>query len=153
VPIFRTTRIVRHGPEAMFDLVADVERYPQFVPLCERLAVRSRALNDAGQEVVVASMTIGYKVFRESFTSRVVLDRAARVIDVGYLDGPFKVMENRWTFDPAGESGCKVGFYIHYEFRSRTLGTVMGSVFEKVFSRFAEAFEARADAIYGARPA
>jgi coenzyme Q-binding protein COQ10 len=150
---FRTTRTLRHSPEAMFDLVADVERYPQFVPLCESLTIRSRTANADGTEVVIAAMTIGYKLFRESFTSRVVLNRTARTIDVGYLDGPFKIMENRWTFEPIGEGACKVGFYIHYELRSRALGAVMGSVFDKVFSRFAEAFEARADAIYGARPA
>lgn len=153
MPTFRTTRAVHHSSEAMFDLVADVERYPQFVPLCENLTIRSRTANADGTEIIIAAMTIGYKLFRESFTSRVVLNRTACTIDVGYLDGPFKVMENRWTFEPAGDGNCKVGFYIHYEFRSRTLGAVMGSVFDKVFSRFAEAFEARADAIYGSRPA
>lgn len=148
MPTFRTTRRVRHASDAMFALVADVERYPQFVPLCERLAVRTRTPMPDGSEIVVATMTIAYKMFRESFTSRVVLNRAANRIDVTYLDGPFRFLENRWTFLPEGE-GCRVEFYLAYEFRSRTLGMVMGAVFDKVFSRFAEAFEARADAVYG----
>jgi coenzyme Q-binding protein COQ10 len=149
MPTFRTSRTVRHSPEQMFDLVADVERYPQFVPLCEKLVIRSRADAGDGTEIVTATMTIAYKVFRESFTSRVVLNRAAGRIDVSYLDGPFKTMDNRWTFAPAEGGKCAVEFYLAYEFRSRTLGMVMGAVFDRVFSRFAEAFEARADAIYG----
>jgi coenzyme Q-binding protein COQ10 len=148
MPTFRTSRRVRHAPPAMFDLVADVERYPQFVPLCERLTLRTRTPMADGSEIIVATMTIAYKVFRESFTSRVVLNRAANRIDVTYLDGPFRFLENRWTFLEDGE-GCRVEFYLAYEFRSRTLGVVMGAVFDKVFSRFAEAFEARADAVYG----
>lgn len=149
MPTFRTTRTVRHAPDQMFDLVADVERYPQFVPLCERLVIRSRTDAGDGTEIVVATMTIAYKVFRESFTSRVVLNRAAGRIDVTYLDGPFKTMDNRWTFAPAADGRCTVDFYLNYEFRSRTLAMVMGAVFDRVFGRFAEAFEARADAIYG----
>lgn len=151
MPTIRTTRTVRHAPERMFDLVADVERYPEFVPLCEKLAVRSRSNTPDGDTVIVATMTVAYKVFRESFTSRVVLKRRARQIDVTYLDGPFKFLENRWNFEPVAES-CKVEFYLHYELRSRTLALVMGAVFDKVFGRFAQAFEARADALYG-RPA
>jgi len=152
MPTFRTTRSVRHTPQAMFDLVADVERYPQFVPLCERLIVRTRETMPDGTELVVATMTIAYKMFRESFTSRVVLNRAANRIDVAYLDGPFRYLENRWTFAQADEGRCRVEFYLAYEFRSAALGLVMGAVFDKVFARFAEAFETRADAIYG-RPA
>jgi coenzyme Q-binding protein COQ10 len=151
VPTIRTTRDVRHTPEAMFALVADVERYPEFVPLCERLVIRSRTPGEGGTEVVIATMTIAYKVFRESFTSRVVLDPAQRRIDVTYLDGPFRVMENRWYFEPTG-AGARVEFYLHYEFRSRTLALVMGAVFDRVFGRFAQAFEARADQLHG-RPA
>ena len=152
MPTIRTTRTVRHTPERMFDLVADVARYPEFVPLCEKLLVRSRSQTGEGDTVIVATMTVAYKVFRESFTSRVVLKRASRQIDVTYLDGPFKLLENRWNFEPAANGGCKVEFYLHYEFRSRTLALVMGAVFDKVFGRYATAFEGRADALYG-RPA
>jgi coenzyme Q-binding protein COQ10 len=150
MPSFRTKRVVPHSPGAMFDLVADVERYPHFVPLCERLVVRSRTPSGEGGEVVVATMTIAYKMFRESFTSRVTLDRARGRIDVTYLDGPFRMMDNRWIFAPTADPArCAVDFHLAYEFKSRTLGLVMGAVFDKVFSRFAEAFERRADVVYG----
>ena len=93
-------------------------------------------------------MSVGYKAIRESFTSRVTLDRPRRVIDVEYVDGPFRHLRNRWTFGPSG-NGCEVGFDIDYEFRSRTLSFVMGTVFDRAFRRFATAFEERADEIYG----
>lgn len=151
MPTFRTTRTVRHSPDAMFALVADMERYPEFVPLCEKLVIRSRFTQGDGGEVVVATMTVGYKVFRESFTSRVLLNRAERRIDVSYLDGPFRFLENRWNFVPAGE-GCTIEFYLSYEFRSRALAAVMGAVFDQVYGRFVEAFEARANKIYRQSP-
>lgn len=151
MPKITTSRRVRHSAEAMFDLVADVERYPQFVPLCERLVLRSRTSNDDGTETIVATMTISYKLFRESFTSRVVLNRETRTIDVSYLDGPFRRMENRWTFSPEGEAS-RVGFFLDYEFRNPALAFVMGAVFDRVFGRFAEAFEKRADSLYPRRP-
>lgn len=151
MPKFATNRRVRHAPSAMFDLVADVTRYPEFVPLCERLVVRSRTTNPDGTETIVATMTIAYKLFRESFTSRVVLDPDHLTIDVSYLDGPFRRMENRWRFVVDGE-GCRVGFNLDYEFRNPALALVMGAVFDKVFGRFAEAFERRADVVYGRAP-
>jgi coenzyme Q-binding protein COQ10 len=129
----------------MFNLVADVERYPEFVPLCQSLSVRKRTPDSEGKEVIVADMTIAYKLIRETFTSRVTLDRAKLTILVEYLEGPFRRMNNRWTFRPASASV--------YEFRSRTLGLLMGSVFDAAFRRFAAAFERRADQVYGAQPA
>ena len=93
-------------------------------------------------------MTVSYALFRESFTSKVTLDRSNMTILVEYLDGPFRHLENRWTFRPDGE-GCVVGFWIAYEFKSRTLGALMGAMFDKAFRRFSEAFEKRADAVYG----
>lgn len=149
MPQFRTRRVVRHSAQQMFDLVADAEKYPQFVPLCERLVIKTRSVGDDGRETLTATMTIAYKVFRESFTSRVVLDKAANSILVTYLDGPFRHLENRWGFSPRGDTACEVDFFLSYEFASRTLGFVMGAVFDGVFSRFAEAFESRADKIYG----
>jgi coenzyme Q-binding protein COQ10 len=137
----------------MFALVADVESYPQFVPLCREMKVRSRAQRADGSEVLVAQMTVAYKLIRETFTSRVTLDRAKFQIFVEYLDGPFSHMENRWTFRPVGEDACEVEFYISYEFRSRALGLLMGTVFDAAFRRFAEAFERRADLVYSAGPA
>lgn len=149
MPEFDTTRRVNHSAKNMFDLVADVQQYPKFVPLCRSLTVRRRDTLPDGREVLVAEMTVAYKFIRESFTSRVVLDRAKNVIDVTYLDGPFKEMHNRWTFTPVGEDQTDVHFHIAYEFKSRTLATLMGSVFDHAFRRFASAFEERANTVYG----
>jgi coenzyme Q-binding protein COQ10 len=137
----------------MFDLVADVERYPDFVPLCKDLQVRERKPAGDGVEIVVADMTVSFKLVRETFRSLVTLDRPNLQIVVEYLQGPFSHMENRWTFKPAGDAACEVEFFIDYEFRSRTLGMLMGSMFDVAFRRFASAFEARADRVYGAKTA
>ncbi len=153
MPQFSTKRQVQHSAADMFDLVADVERYPQFVPLCQSLTVRRRTTNGEGREVIVADMMVAYKFIRESFTSRVTLDRANLSILVEYLEGPFRRMNNRWTFHPLSETTCEVEFFLAYEFRSRALGVLMGSVFDAAFRRFAAAFERRADQVYGAQPA
>ena len=153
MPQLSTTRRVRHAAAEMFDLVADVERYPQFVPLCRSLAVRRRTTDSAGRDVIVADMTVAYKFVRETFTSRVTLDRANLEILVEYLEGPFQRLNNRWSFRAMDEHASEVEFFIAYEFRSRTLGTLMGSVFDAAFRRFAAAFERRADLVYGSRPA
>jgi coenzyme Q-binding protein COQ10 len=149
MPRFSNKRRVLHDAEQMFDLVADVERYPEFVPLCHSLAVRQRTPKPDGTEVVVADMTVSFKLIKETFTSRVTLDRANLKILVEYLRGPFSSLENRWTFEPRGESACDVTFFITYEFRSRMLALLMGSMFDAAFARFSAAFEKRADAIYG----
>jgi coenzyme Q-binding protein COQ10 len=133
----------------MFDLVADVDKYPQFVPLCQSLRVRRRTPGEGDTEVLVADMTVAYKFVRETFTSRVTLNKPELTIVVAYIDGPFSKMENRWTFKPTGEKSCEVEFAIDYEFRSRTLGMLMGAMFETAFRRFSAAFEARADKVYG----
>lgn len=151
MPAFRTTRRVPHSADEMFDLVADVEKYPLFLPLCEALRVKRREERDA-RPVLVADMTIAYKIFRETFTSRVTLDHGARKILVEYLDGPFSHLENRWTFKPREDGGADVEFFIEWELRSRTLSALVGSVFDRVFRKYAEAFEQRADRVYG-RPA
>lgn len=150
---FRTTRRVRHAASEMFDLVADVERYPQFVPLCQSLSVKRRSDAGEGVVVLVADMTIAYGPLRETFTSQVTLDRPRLAILVEYLNGPFRQLENRWRFRAEGERESVVEFFISYEFRSRALGLLMGTVFDKAFRRFAEAFERRADQIYGAHVA
>jgi len=149
MPQFTTTRRVRHAAANMFDLVADVERYPEFVPLCRALKVRRRIEEPEGVEVLVADMTVAYQIVRETFVSRVTLDRPSLQILVEYLEGPFSHLENRWTFHPTGERTCEVEFFISYEFKSRMLGMLMGSMFDLAFRRFASAFEARADKIYG----
>ncbi len=135
----------------MFDLVADVERYPEFVPLCQALKVRQRKKNPDGTETIVADMTVSFKLVKETFTSEVTLDREHLKILVRYLKGPFANLENRWTFEAKGEDACDVGFFIAYEFKSKMLATLMGAMFDAAFTRFSAAFEKRADMIYGKR--
>jgi coenzyme Q-binding protein COQ10 len=158
MPQFSTRRRVKHSAADMFDLVADIERYPEFVPLCRAIRVRQRT-QSGDREVVIAEMTVAYKLIRESFTSRVTLERERQTILVEYLDGPFSRMENRWIFRPVDgrtseeadttEAACEIEFFISYEFRSRTLGLLMGAMFDAAFRRFASAFEHRADIVFG----
>jgi coenzyme Q-binding protein COQ10 len=148
MPQFETERVVRHAPEQMFALVADVEKYPQFLPLCEALTVRSRKERD-GKTILIADMTVGYKAIRETFASQVLLKPDENVIEVKYLDGPFKYLTNIWRFVPE-PGGASVHFFIDYEFKSRVLSALMGAMFDRAFRMFAEAFEKRADKIYGA---
>ena len=150
MPKFEATRRVTHTPQQMFALVADVEAYPQFLPLCEALTVRSRKERD-GRTVLVADMSIGYKAIRETFTTQVLLKPEERTIDVKYIDGPFKYLSNIWSFEPASD-GCFVRFFIDYEFKSRILAALMGTMFDRAFRMFAEAFEKRADMVYGKAP-
>ncbi|MDP2356447.1 MAG: type II toxin-antitoxin system RatA family toxin [Beijerinckiaceae bacterium] len=158
MPSFRTKRRVRHSAADMFDLVADVEKYPLFVPLCTGIKVRKRSPDGEGREVLTADMSVGYKAIRETFTSKVTLDRPNFSIQVEYLDGPFSKLDNRWAFvdtpTAAGQENrklCDIDFYIDYEFRSRMLGLLMGTMFDTAFRRFAEAFERRADLVYSRR--
>ena len=150
MPQFETHRPVPHTPAQMFDLVADVERYPEFLPLCEALTVRSRKERD-GKELLVADMTVGYKAIRETFTTQVLLNRAELTIEVKYIDGPFRYLDNRWRFEPLPGGGSTVHFFIDYEFKSRILGALMGSMFDRAFRLFTDAFEKRATAIYAER--
>ncbi len=152
MPHLSTTRRVRHAAAEMFDLVANVEHYPEFVPLCQSLSVRRR-LKEGGKDIIVADMTVAYKLIRETFTSRVTLDRQNLEILVEYLEGPFRHLNNRWRFRAATPNGSDVEFFIDYEFRSRTLGLLMGAVFNSAFRRFAAAFERRADEVYGTQAA
>ncbi|MGO4449566.1 type II toxin-antitoxin system RatA family toxin [Phyllobacterium sp. TAF24] len=152
MPKFDTTRPVVHRAEQMFDLVADVESYPQFLPMCESLKVRSRKERD-GKTLLIADMTVGYKLIRETFTSQVLLKPDEKVIETKYIDGPFRYLDNKWQFVPlANPEHSEVKFYIDYEFKSRTLGFLMGSMFDIAFRKFTEAFEKRADQIYGRGP-
>ena len=144
---FETRRPVKHSPKQMFDLVADVERYPEFVPLCDSLVVRSRKERE-GKELLICEMTVGYKAIRETFTTQVLLNEAELAIDVQYIDGPFRYLDNRWRFEQGENGGCTVYFYIDYEFKNRILGALMGSMFDRAFRMFTEAFEARANKVY-----
>jgi coenzyme Q-binding protein COQ10 len=126
----------------MYAVVADVERYPEFLPWCAGLRVLSRA-KDGPREIIVAEMLVGYKSLRERYTSRVVLDAAARAIDVTQTEGVFRALENHWRFTPEGET-CRVDFEIDFEFRSRMLAAVANAVLGPVMLRMSHAFEARA---------
>jgi coenzyme Q-binding protein COQ10 len=149
MPRYSAKRRVPHAARDMFDLVADVEKYPQFVPLCSAMRVRTRERKTPDIEVVVAEMSVAYKLIHQKFTSRVTLDKPNLTILVEYLDGPFSHMQNRWSFRETGERICEVEFFIDYEFRSRALAVLMGAMFETVFRRMASAFEQRADVVYG----
>lgn len=133
----------------MFDLVADVDHYPQFVPFCESIRVTQRTPKEDGTEIVICEMTVSFKLVRETLTTKVTLDRANLKIHVEYLRGPFSNLENRWTFEPKGEEACDVSFFLSYEFKSRMLAMLMGAMFDTAFARFSSAFEKRADVIYG----
>jgi coenzyme Q-binding protein COQ10 len=147
MPSFSTERRVPFSPEQMFALVADIERYPDFVPLCKGLNTTSRRERD-GRSVLVAEMAVGYKSIVERFTTQVYLQPEERVIDTKYVEGPFRYLTSQWRFEPVSE-GCLVRFSIDYEFRNRMLGALMGAVFDRAFRTTVEAFEKRARAIYG----
>jgi coenzyme Q-binding protein COQ10 len=153
MPQFSTKRRVQHSASNMFDLVADMEKYPAFLPLCSALKVRRRIDKGEGVSVVVAEMTVAYKMIRQTFITRDTLDKPNLKILIEYLDGPFRRLQNRWTFRPAGENACEVEFFIDYEFRSRTLAMLMGAMFDTAFHKFSAAFERRADHVYGRKRA
>jgi len=132
----------------MFDLVADVDQYPAFLPWCVALRVIKKDIAD-GQGTLTADMIVAYKVFREKFRSQVTLDRAHYAIDVSYQDGPFKNLENRWRFIDQPDGGSVIDFEIIFEFKNFLLQAAAQAVFDKAFSRMSDAFVARADEIYG----
>lgn len=148
---FRTTRRMGFTPEQMFDLVIDVERYPQFLPMCEALVVKRR-WEEGGKPHILADMSVGYGAIRETFTTHVVFDREKLTVHAanppGQASGPFKSIENRWSFR-ASPGGCDVEFAITYAFKSFVLQALVGGLFDKVFRKYTEAFEARAHAVYG----
>lgn len=153
MPHAEDTRIVPYAPAQMFDLVADVRRYPDFIPWCKALRIRSEEIDEAGNGLLVADMVARFKGFEERFTSRVTLNRPGLAIDVAYVDGPFKRLTNAWRFTEAGQGRSRVGFTIDFEFRSRVLQLVANSMFEKALMKLSDAYVRRADEIYGAEAA
>jgi coenzyme Q-binding protein COQ10 len=131
----------------MLDLVADVERYPEFVPLCENLKVRARSVDRTGRPLIVAEMGVGYGPIRETFVSQVLVDREAMTITASLIEGPFRRLLNRWRFFPH-PSGAEIEFLIDYEFKSFALQMLMGALFDRAYGKYVSAFEARADRIY-----
>ena len=139
-----------YSAQEMFDLIADVSAYPQFLPWCSGARVRSRRQEGAA-EIADADLVISFKVFRERFGSRVTLRPGTMQIDVEYLDGPFKYLNNHWKFVPVSESACEVDFFVDFEFKSKTLQAIIGLVFNEAMRRIVRAFEARAEELYGTR--
>lgn len=137
-------RDVPYTPDDMFSLVADVARYPDFLPWCAGARIRKRE-QEAENEVLTADLIVSYKVFREQFTSRVLLDKNARIVDVHYVQGPFKYLSNKWQFEALPDGSCRIHFFIDFEFRSRALQKMMNGVFAKAFSRMMQAFIDQAD--------
>lgn len=148
MPQFSKSHSVHHSADNMYALVADVGKYPEFVPLCQALSVRSTR-EKSGRTILLADMTAGYKSIRETFTCQVILQPDAHVIQVSYIDGPFKYLDNNWKFEARGNDECVVQFDLDYEFKSKALALLMGSMFDRAFSHFTKAFEERADVLYG----
>jgi len=139
------SKLVPYTADLMFAVVADVEEYPEFLPWVTALRITARE-HVKGRDILKAHMTVGFKSFRESYTSRVNLDSVGRTIAVVQTDGPFRVLENHWRFTPEGE-GCKVDFTIQFEFRNPVLNAVAGVAFGRVLLRTTDAFLNRAKQI------
>jgi len=152
MPTHAEKRHVPYSADQMYGLIADVGRYPEFLPWCAAARVReTRPLPDGTGEVMDADLVISFKVYRERFVSRVTLRPQARTVDVEYLDGPFHYLQNHWRFMPAGEHACDIDFFVDFEFRSKVLQKLIGLVFHEAMLRIVRAFERRAQALYGAR--
>ncbi len=146
MPTHAQRKVLRHSPEQMYALVADVRRYPEFLPWCAMARIIEQS-----ETHLIADMTIGFKMFRESFRSEVALERPSEV-RVKYLNGPFRYLNNTWKFNPH-PNGCEVDFFVDFEFRSAILQAAIGLVFNEAVQLMVRAFERRAMALYGRTPA
>ena len=147
MPTHAEKRLLHHTPEQMFDLVADIGKYPDFLPWCVATRIRERGLED-GADMQVADMVIGFKMFRAKFSTKVLCQRPGR-IDVTYFDGPFKYLNNHWIFESSIDGGCMIDFYVDFEFKSRIFQAAIGAVFNEAVKRMIHSFEKRADELYG----
>ena len=148
MPKAEKTHIVHHGAQDMYDLVCDVENYPQFVPLCQSLSVTSKREKE-DKTLLMADMTMAYKMLSETFTTQVLMNRQDLAIDVKYIEGPFKFLDNQWRFTDLDDGSCEVYFMVDYELKSKMLQLAAGAVFDRAFAMFVDAFEKRADEVYG----
>lgn len=148
MPSHAETRKMPYSARQMYDLVADVASYPDFLPWTAAARIRSRTPRPDGAEVMEADLVISFKVFREKFGSRVTLWPGQGRIDTEYLDGPFKFLKSGWTFRDLPEGGSEVDFHVDFEFRNAILQKVIGVVFDEAMRRVVRAFEARAMALY-----
>ena len=151
MPTHAEIRRLPYSAAEMYALVADMAAYPEFLPWCSGARIRSRKPQPDGSEIVESQMVISFKVFSEHFGSRVTLRPEGCKIDVAYLDGPFRYLNNHWRFKPVGEAACEVDFFVDFEFRSRTLQAIVGVVFHEAMRRIVRAFEERAEQLYGKR--
>ncbi len=143
MPGIRETKTLPYSAEQMFDLVADVARYPEFLPW----VVATRVRSDDGHEMV-ADMLVGFKALREKFTSKVIKDRPRR-IEVIYVDGPMRDLDNVWHFRQLPDGGCELDFRVEFTFKNKMFEMLAGSYFDRAFHKMVAAFEARADELYG----
>jgi coenzyme Q-binding protein COQ10 len=152
LPQHKDSRILPYTADQMYALVADIERYPEFLPWNTAARIRARRPGpEPDSELVEADLVISFKVFRERFGSRVTLWPQQKRIDTEYLDGPFKYLKSGWSFADLPHGSCKVDFFVDFEFRNAILGKVIGVVFGEAMSRIVRAFEDRARALYGSR--
>lgn len=150
MPTHNETRRLPYSAQQMYDLVADVASYPQFLPWCAAARIRSVTPHADGAQVMEADLVISFKVFRERFGSRVTLWPETKQIDTEYLDGPFRYMKSNWAFSDAAEGGCNVTFFVDFEFRNAVLQGIIGVVFNEAMQRIVRAFERRAAQLYAA---
>ena len=143
MPGVRETRRVPYSAEQMFDLVADVARYPEFLPW----VVATRVRSDDGEEML-ADMLVGFKALREKFTSRVLKQRPER-LEVIYIDGPMRDLDNLWHFRALPQGGCELDFSVEFSFKNKMFEMLAGQYFDRAFRKLVAAFEARADELYG----
>jgi coenzyme Q-binding protein COQ10 len=148
MPTHGENRVMPYSADQMYDLVADVLRYPEFIPWIAAARIRSVTPHGDGTQLMEADLIVSFKVFREKFGSRVVLDQRERRIQIEYLHGPFKHMRSRWEFSDL-EGGCEVRFFVDFEFRNMVLQKLIGVVFNEAMERIVRAFEKRAEALYG----
>ena len=149
MPTHAEKRVMPHTADQMYDLIADVASYPQFLPWCVAARITKKTpANEGTGEIIDADLVISFKLFREKFASRVTLNPEAQHIDVEYLDGPFKYLNNHWQFIPLKDGSCEVDFFVDFEFKSHLLQAVIGVVFNEAMHRIVRAFEKRAQELY-----
>ena len=136
------TRIIPHKPEDLFELVADVKRYPEFLPWCLAARIRTQT-----EKELIADLIIGFQVFKEQFTSKVAMDKEALFIDTSYADGPFKYLQNHWKFLPH-KDGCEIDFYVDFELKNSFFNAIMTKSFQFVLDKIADSFQKRAEELF-----
>jgi len=148
MPKFETVHRVRHSADVMYDIVADIEKYPEFLTLCEYLKIIKQGETDQqGIKTLEADMTVGYKAIREVFRSKVTLDPTQKAISTENINGPFKYMRNSWRFVPLNENSADIHFSIEYEFKNWMMEKLLGQMFEKAFRTYSKSFEDRAECL------